>query len=133
MEKLQTWLLDNPIQLEADVDFLRRTVEHHRQACQAAQLSTRAMEESLGMNWTGKIPYLRLIHCVVDDFIKQAHQDRNNTQPGRMEVENRNSEKNVWEKLSDLWNNPEFQPETLCLPDLHPHEFQPSINLASIK
>jgi hypothetical protein len=85
MDQLQTWLVDNPIQLEADVDFSRRTVEHHRQACQAAQFSTRAMEESLGQNWTGKNPCMRLIHCVVDDSIKQAYQDRNTTKPGLVE------------------------------------------------
>jgi hypothetical protein len=43
-----------------------------------------------------------------------------------MEVENRNSsvrEEKVWEKIANLWNDREFAPETLYLPDLHPHEF----------
>jgi hypothetical protein len=35
--QLQNWLLDNPIKREADISFLKRTVDLHRQACLATQ------------------------------------------------------------------------------------------------
>jgi hypothetical protein len=79
------------------------------------------------------VPFLRLIHCVVDDSIKDGYRNRDMVQPGRMEIENRNSsvrEENVWEKIATLWNDEEFEPHTLILPDLHPYEFQTSEQLA---
>jgi hypothetical protein len=44
-----------------------------------------------------------------------------------MAVENRNSsvrEETVWEKISTLWINLEFELDTLIIPGLHPNEFQ---------
>jgi hypothetical protein len=46
-----------------------------------------------------------------------------------MEDKNRNSsvrEENIWEKIAKLWNDEEFEPHTLILPDIHPYEFQTS-------
>jgi hypothetical protein len=124
MEALRKWLEENPIEGESDVEFLKSDVEHHRQASEAARSTISTERETL--NWTGQVPYLRLTHCVVDDSIKEAYLNRDTIQPGSMEVENRNSsvrEESVWEKIANLWNDREFEPETLCLPDLHPHEF----------
>jgi hypothetical protein len=111
-------------------------VEQHRLACAAAQADSLASEidrEPVGLNWTGKIPYLRLIHCVVDESIKPFYIARYDTQPGRSDVENRNSsvrELNVWEKIANLWNDENFEPDTLVFPDLHPFEFVSSEKLS---
>jgi hypothetical protein len=81
---------------------------------------------------SGNVPFFRLIHCAVDDSIIDAYRNRDVVEPGRMEVENRNScvrEENVWEKIAKLWNDEEFEPHTLILPDIHPYEFQTSEQL----
>ncbi|KAG7347941.1 hypothetical protein IV203_016646 [Nitzschia inconspicua] len=81
--------------------------------------------DATSSNWTGKDPYLRLIHCIVDDSIKESF--RNDIQPGRMSIENRNREKTVWEAIADLWNDPGFAPVTEGgLAELH-FDFIPSI------
>jgi hypothetical protein len=125
-DQVLKWLHDNPIDGEADVLFLQREVEKHHQASRSAR-STAAAEHISLSNWTGNVPHLRLIHCVVDDTIKDYYRRRDNLQPGRMAVENRNSsvrEETVWEKISTLWINLEFELDTLIIPGLHPNEFQ---------
>jgi hypothetical protein len=72
---------------------------------------------------------LRLIQRVVDDSIIDKYTNRDMVQTERMEIKNRNSpvrEENVWEKIAKLWNDEEFEPHTLILPDIHPYEFQTS-------
>jgi hypothetical protein len=131
MDALQKWLEENPIKEADDVAFLKRTVSKHRQALLSAQSATE--QESQGLNRTGSLPYLRLIHCIVDDSIKNDYKNRDRVEAGRMAIENRNSvvrEENVWEKIANLWNNPNFEPETLIFPDLHPYEFQTSQKLS---
>jgi hypothetical protein len=102
-DALRKWLSDNPIQEEPDIDFLTRALEHHRHVCIAVQSSNVTEQEGLALNWSGNVPFLRLIHCVVDDSIVDAYRNRDMVQPGRIEVENRNSsvrEENVWQKNS---------------------------------
>jgi hypothetical protein len=116
IDAVRSWLLENPIQGEADLQFLKLTVKHHIENCIAARSTAATEQESLGTNWTGNAPHLRLIHCVVDDSIKEDYRRRDIVQPGRMEVENRNSSvrpENVWEKISKLWNDVTFEPDTL--------------------
>jgi hypothetical protein len=88
------------------------------------------------MNWTGKFPYLRLIHCLVDnDRIQRAYLRRNNknisnNQPGRLHPEESNHDAaaddnnderapTVWELMSELYNDPNFSPHTECIRNLH--------------
>jgi hypothetical protein len=122
------WLHDT----EADVLFLQPEVEQHRQATASAR-STAATENISLSNWTGNVPHLRLIHCVVDDRIKDLYRRRDNLQPGRMTVNSRNSsvrEETVWEKISNLWNDGEFEPDTMIMTGLHPNDFQTSEKLS---
>jgi hypothetical protein len=131
-DQVLKWLHDNPIDGEADVLFLQREVEQHRQATASAR-STAATENISLSNWTGNVPHLRLIHCVVDDSIKDLYRRRDNLQPGRMTVDSRNSsvrEETVWEKISNLWNDKEFEPDTMIMTGLHPNDFQTSEKLS---
>lgn len=130
--KISKWLDDHPIDKEPDLDFLRKTISTCRQSSQRAQAYRQFERDAASSNWIGKYPYLRLIHCIVDDSIKESFIKRNDIQPGRMEVENRNSsnrEKTVWEQIADLWNNPSFAPVTEGgLTELH-FDFIPSISI----
>jgi hypothetical protein len=81
MDALRKWLSDNPILEDPDIDFLTRAVEHHRQVCTAAQSSNVTEQEGLSFNWTGNVPFLRLIHCVGDDSIIEAYRSRDMVQP----------------------------------------------------
>ena len=59
----------------------------------AEEIATQLTEnELLARNWTGEVPYLHLIHCVVyHDNIKDAFLNRNDLLGDRMELENQNS------------------------------------------
>jgi hypothetical protein len=125
LKKTQDWLNDNPITVEEEVAFLRATVTAEKSKMKMA-LATANMEAELlsGKSWTGKIPYLRLIHCLVDnDEIKRAYLSRNNIPTGRLHIDNRNSvnkrPKTVWEMISDKWNDHNFAPDTKEIMDLH--------------
>ena len=77
-------------------------------------------------SWTGRAPYLCLIHALIDhDDIKAAYICRDDIPSGRMAVENRNTEEakaaSVWQMMADKWNNKDFSPATASQPDWHPH------------
>ena len=129
LDKLNSWLHKHPIEKTEDIDFLKKVIEMHRVSAHEAHAAAQIERASLATNWSGKYPYLRLIHCVIDDTIKEAYIRRNDLEPGRMQVENRNSssrEKSVWEKIADLWNDKDFAPSTEGdLEDLHFDFFDP--------
>ncbi|KAG7363562.1 hypothetical protein IV203_026923 [Nitzschia inconspicua] len=125
--KISQWLYDHPIEKEADLDFLKKTIANCRQISEEAAVHRQLERDATSSNWTGKDPYLRLIHCIVDDSIKESFIKRNDIQPGRMQIENRNREKTVWEAIANLWNDPGFAPVTEGgLAELH-FDFIPSI------
>ena len=133
LEKLTTWLDKHPIEKTEDIEFLKRVTEAHKLSSHEAHAAAQIEKESLELNWTGKYPYLRLIHCVIDERIKELYLRRNDLNQGRLQVENRNSssrEKNVWEKIADLWNDGTFEPYTEDnLFELHP-DFTFSVQLS---
>ena len=124
LDRLLKWLDDNPITAADDVAFLKATVEYKRQNAVEAFDAAKAEKELLERNWTGKYPYLRLIHSIVDsDEIKKAFLHRNDIDTTRMTVENRNSvdkrSKTVWELVALKWNDADYIPVTEELPELH--------------
>lgn len=136
IEKIIQWLDDHPISKKEDIKYLEKVIESHRKASHSAHAAAQLEREALESNWTGKYPYLRLIHCIIDDNIKESYLHRNDFDTTRMQVENRNSvvrEKTCWEKISDLWNNPEFLPCTEGgLKELH-HDFIDTIEVPHSK
>ena len=124
LDRLLKWLDDNPITAADDVAFLKATVEYKRQNAVEAFDAAKAEKELLERNWTGKYPYLRLIHSIVDsDEIKKAFLHRNDIDTTRMTVENRNlvdkRSKTVWELVALKWNDADFISVTEELPELH--------------
>jgi hypothetical protein len=126
-EKLVGWLDTHPVDgvddgVE-DVDYLTRIVANRKAlATQIAQQQDSA--DGGKKNWTGKYPYLCLIHCLVDnENIKHLYLQRNKIETGRLHLDNRIStekqDPTVWEKMSNTFNDPTFAPETEAVVDLH--------------
>ena len=93
VEKCQQFLDDNPITNADEFSFLKRKIEEHKVIQEAAK-AARSMEvDASGKNWVGKVPYLRLIHCLVDDdAIKMAYLRRHDIDSTRTALDNRNSD-----------------------------------------
>ena len=124
--KLTEWLEVNPIATDEDVQFLRATVASEKIKLTEAVQSASAEADILTgkSSWIGKIPYLRLIHSLVDDdTIKGAFLHRTDIPSARIHLDNQKSvnkrPKTVWEMLAAKWNDPDFSPATEEIPDLH--------------
>ena len=122
--KVLQWLDEHPISAADDVAFLKRKVEEQKQQSKEAADAKKMEKESLEKSWTGSLPYLRLIHCLIEhDEIKSAFLRRYDIAAGRMEMENRNStekkSKSVCQMIAEKWNDPLFEPTTEELPEIH--------------
>ena len=124
IEKCQQWLDENPITNHDEIEYLQEKIKEHKEIQEEANKARLSEIEALEKNWVGKFPYLRLIHCLVDDdTIKHAYLRRNDIDDSRISLDNRNSDtrgQTVFDLLADRWNDPLFEPETEALPDLHP-------------
>lgn len=136
--KLMKWLQEHPIAAADDITFLKHEVGiRKRTALLAARERDKETEQLLALDgaassknkyksWNGRLPYLRLIHALVDhDNIKAAYVHRGDIPSGRMAVENRNTEEakaaSVWQMMADKWNDKSFAPATASEPGWHPH------------
>jgi hypothetical protein len=121
MEDLFEWLDKHPISGEHEVLYLKDAVANHEKVANDSIEAAKAEAEMLETKrWQGEVPYLRLIHCIIDnDNIKLAFLKRHDISSSRMVVENRNSvakrEKTVWELVSEKWNDIDFSYETACI------------------
>ena len=73
-----------------------------------------------GVNWTSNIPFLRLIHCLVDnEDIRDAYIKRYVIHKGRHKLDNRKSvekrPEDVHELLAKCWNDEDFTCTTLSI------------------
>ena len=117
------WLNDNPVTEDDDVDFLINTVDMRKTLASQASIARKNNEAAL-VHWRGKIPVLRLVQALVqNDEAKRAFLTCRNIDPGRHAVDGRLSvEKRpvtVWEILLDWWNDPDFNPTTEVVNNLH--------------
>jgi hypothetical protein len=67
LDQIFKWLDENPIKSPADMVFLTNTVNTKKLQSTEAFDASKAEKELLERSWTGKKPYLRLIHCLVED------------------------------------------------------------------
>ena len=138
LRQITEWFQKNPITGADNISFLTSEVAKEKTLALASiQRGLSENQSLLGRNWTGEVPYLRLIHALVDDDnIKSAFLHRSDLSSDRMVIENRNSTeqrvKTVWEMLSEKWNNPLFNPVSVEVPDLHSN-FGAEISLAHRK
>jgi hypothetical protein len=116
--KIVDWLMKNPLQSEADLQFLHNETSRFRIVIETAEQSTTAGTEK---QWRGSIPYLRIIMSLTEDDIKSEFikHGRNKT---RLELDARNSEvreKTVYELIAERWNDENYNP---VVPSFMVHE-----------
>ncbi len=113
--KLMKWLEDHPIAAADDVSFLKKEVASmKRVVLNAAREKNKEQEKMSDLDgtaskyksWNGRIPYLRLIHALIDhDDIKVTYIHQGDIPSGRMAVENRNTAEakaaSVWQMMAD--------------------------------
>ena len=134
-EVLVEWLTTWPIHDDSCVDFLKTEAHRVESFLQASLDESR--ENALAMQhgaWVGPIPYLRLIHCLVDcDATRVAFLKRNDVKE-REELDSANSPirlKTGYEIIAAKWNDPGFNPKTR---ESNCHdEFNESIDLSHTK
>jgi len=123
LTKILRWLDNHPITDRFDRIFLKRALDEFKGNAMSAQSDRLRESDHIEKKWTGKVPYLRLIHALADnDEVKDAFLKRHDIRPGRMAIENRNSndqEPSVWELMAEYWNDPAFEPVSEELPALH--------------
>jgi hypothetical protein len=83
--------------------------------------------------WTGKVPILWSIHCLIeDDAMKSAFIRRHNSKDG-IQLDNQNStekrDPTVWGLISLKWSDCEFNPKTMILNIEGQTEFLDEISL----
>jgi hypothetical protein len=127
VEKCQKWLSDNPITNMEEIEFLKDKIQQHTVAqdeANAAKQLEMAATETSERSWVGRYPYLRLIHCIIDDdAIKRAFLKRYDIDSSRIALDGRNSDTRqptAFEMIAAKWNDPTFEPETEAMDDLHP-------------
>ena len=119
--KCQDWLKANPITTDADVSFLVKRAKAIKQVVANATQTTvspanpSSVATENGNKWYGPLPYLRLIHCLLEDDIKEKwiHRDRPLT---IQEIDARRSdirEDTVFETIAARWNSSLFNPTTM--------------------
>lgn len=123
-DKLFDWLDNNPITAPLDVDFLQREVDFHFTSHTDRQKEEQQLAHLTPKHWRDDVPYLRLIHALVDiDQNKNAFLRRHEISSNRLVVDNRRSEgksaTTAWELIADIWNSVEFQPMTEEAPEVH--------------
>lgn len=116
-EKTIEWLKNNPISDERDCQFLVSEVRSVRNTIEMALKEAAEDEQKLKQfgAWRDKVPYLRMIHCIIEDDVKMAYLKRNDP-ISRSELDARNSvEKRpptAYELIADKWNSASFNPVT---------------------
>lgn len=122
-EKTMEWLKSNPIEDDEDYQFLVSEVKRVKNVLEMALKKATEDEQKLKQcgAWRDKIPYLRMIHCIIEDDVKLAYLKRNDP-ISRSELDARNSvEKRpatVYELIADKWNSVSFNPVTF-ITDCH--------------
>ena len=114
MPKILEWLDENPISDPTDIAFLSNKLVEHKAIAKEAE---RVADYFLDKQWTGRYPYLRMIHALMDqDDAERLFLARYDLDNIRLQVKNQNSTtkrvQTVWEMVSDCWNDSDFCPIT---------------------
>ena len=118
--KCLNWLKANPITNDDDVTFLQKKAKEVKQvAANASQRTPESLEnlpsDEIGNKWFGPLPYLRLIHCLLEDDIKRQWIHRNDPK-SIQEIDARRSDvrpETVFEMIANRWNSNSFNPTTM--------------------
>jgi hypothetical protein len=120
--KCHDWLKENPITTDNDIAFLfkkakevKQVVANDTQKTPTASNNQPSGDAEQGIRWFGPLPYLRLIHCLMEDDVKDKWIHRNDPKTIQ-DIDARNSdvrEENVFEIIANRWNSDSFNPTTM--------------------
>ena len=114
------WLDNNTITKAHDVQYITKTNDEYKQSLLAV-IQEQSTITKPG-KWSGPLPYLRLIHCMVEDDVKIEFNRRCDVLSNRYELDARNSDqakKSFFELCADKWNDPSFNPWTMIVGETH--------------
>ena len=124
--KIQKWnqfLMANPIPSseEVDLDWLASELDEWKGIQQMINKSQQREDDRvIHRSWSTDVPFLRLYHTLVDDSLRAAF-GKAYAAKMREELDGRNSSlfQPFYEKASNHFNDPNWIPHSLILPDLH--------------
>ena len=124
--KAVEWLVNNPVTADIDVSFLRRRLKSFIEEANAASTTS-------SNYWVGSVPFLRLIHCLVDfENIKEAFL-KSFESMSRQELDGRFNDnirrESPWLLIADKWNDSDYNPTSTPYVTLH-QDFQTAIDLS---
>ena len=127
------WLLNNPVENEDDVQFVLQGVSLFLEASQQVENETSSNSRD---QWSGMIPFIRLIHCLVDsENTMEAFKNSFKTL-SKDELDGRNNSGTVricpWDLISQNFNNAAFNPTSTVYSDLH-DKFLQEIDISHVK
>ncbi|CAB9518311.1 hypothetical protein SEMRO_922_G220650.1 [Seminavis robusta] len=122
-KKCIVWLQKHPITNTTDIAFVIKEEKRFFDLVTKALLEKTDEKKEKGTTppWNYSEPYLRLIECMLDDSIRQLFLDMHRMGE-RDELDARNSEnrpETVYEACARLFNDPDHEVMSRCLPDLH--------------
>jgi hypothetical protein len=115
-EVLLEWLNDWPILDHRCVQFLTAEASRVRSVLESA--INESNETAVAMQhgaWSGPTPYLRLIHCIIDNEKARSAYLKRNAVKTREELDATNSPNKgntAFEVIAEVWNDPSFNPCT---------------------
>ena len=123
IQKCNQFLMANPIPSseEVDLDWLASELDEWKGIQQMINKSQeREDDQVIHRSWSTDVPFLRLYHTLVDDSLQAAF-GKAYAAKTREELDGRNSSlfQTFYEKVSNHFNNPNWIPHSLILPDLH--------------
>ena len=131
-EKAIRYLQENPISNKHDKSFIIGKLTTFMKETAAAAAETSSTKPNGLKQWSGMVPFLRLIHAIVDFDDNKAAFLLSNTRLSREELDGRNNEDTMrqcpWILASDKWNDEDFNPKSNIFSDLH-DDFESQIDL----
>ena len=123
IEKSLEYLMNNPIPSMEHVDrqWLKEEIQEWKGIQEMINESQQNEEDKvLHHTWSYDIPYLRLYHTLVDDSVRGAFREAF-TVKTREELDGQHSAlyKDFYEKAAGRFNDKEWVPNSLVIPDLH--------------
>ena len=123
IDKCLEYLMSNPIPTseKRDLDFLQSELEEWKGIQRMVNDSHKREDDwILHQSWSCDIPYLRLYHMLVEDHIRSAFGKAYHSKT-REELDGRNSMlfQDFYELAAKQFNDSEWTPDSLVLPDLH--------------
>jgi hypothetical protein len=106
-EKAMKWLQKYPVDVLPDVTTICDGIDKFN-------YDTEEKTKEFQNHWTSDIPYLRLMHCFLDESIRAAY--RLHCFPNNRKAKGNHD---IFNTIANKWNNQQFNPNTTMIPSLH--------------